>query len=92
MVSEGYPTYVPHPRATGPEVESLAIRSFRRGFGPLGLLFLKAMIPEMGRAFSHSKPSGVLVEHNAFHFDRGKQGSLRGLCRYLWKKVMQKGR
>lgn len=59
---------------------------------PLQLLFYKAMTPEMGRTVSHSKPSGIVVEHNAFAFDRRGQGSIRGLCRYLWRKVVQKGR
>lgn len=75
MVSEGHLIYVHYPGATRPEIQSLAIHSFRRGFAPSGLLLYKAIIPEMGRAFSHSKSSGILVEHNAFDFHRRAQGS-----------------
>lgn len=46
----------------------------------------------MGRTLSHSKPSGIVVEHNDFGFDRRDQGSLRERWRYLWKTLVQKGR
>lgn len=46
----------------------------------------------MGRTFNHSKPRGIVVEHSAFGFDRRDQGSVRGLWRYMWKTVVQKGR
>lgn len=81
--SEGHPIYVSHPGATRSGIQSLVIPSFGRGFGPSGFLFYKAMIPEIGKTFSHSKPSGILFEHSAFGFDRRDQGSVRGLCRHL---------
>lgn len=81
--SEGHPIYAPHPGLPRPGIPSLAIHSFGRGFGPSGLLFYKAMIPEIGKTLRHSKPSGILAEHNAFGFDRRDQGSLGRLGRHL---------
>lgn len=73
VVSEGHPIYVPYKttEATRLQMKSSVIHFFSRSFGPSGLPFYKAIIPEMDRTFSHSKPSGILVEYNAFGFHRG---------------------
>lgn len=66
---------------------TLAIHSFERGFGPSGLLFYKAIIPEIHRTFGYSKPSGTLLLIMPSALTEGMEGRL---CRHLPKKVMQK--
>lgn len=91
VASEGHPISGPYPGAIRPGIQSLVIHSSGKGFCPPGLLFYKAMLPEMGKMVSHSKPSGILVEDHAFGFDRRDQGNTRGLGRHL-EKVIQKVR
>ena len=91
VASEGHPISTPHPGSIRPGIQPLAIHSSGKGFCPPGLPFYKAMLPEIGKIVSHSKPSGILVEDHAFGFDRRDQGNTRGLGRHL-KKVMQKVR